>query len=99
MANLDYRLLIDGDEKIQEQAFWIVRNLAENEFGIELVFRELGANVLLGSLTSGLESPHEEVVLQACYISKFDRITYLCLSRPHMLWLTSLMDTTAIKTS
>ena len=61
------RGITNADEKIQEQAFWIVRNLAENESGIDLVFRELGADVLLSSLTTGLESPHEEVVLQVCY--------------------------------
>jgi hypothetical protein len=56
--------LVDPEPKVQEQAFWVVRNIAENEFGIDLVFRELGANELFASLTSGLESPHEEVVLQ-----------------------------------
>ena len=60
------RLLIDADEKIQEQALFIVQNLAEDEPGINLVFQELGANVLLSSLTTALESPHEEVVLRVC---------------------------------
>ena len=60
--------MIDADEKIQEQAFWIIRNLAENDFGIDLVFREFGGSALLGSLVAGLESPHEEVVLQVGHV-------------------------------
>lgn len=60
------RLLSDVDEKIQEQAFCVVRNLAENESDIEMVFRELGDSVLLNSLVSGLESTNEDVVLQVC---------------------------------
>lgn len=83
-------LLIDVDEKIQEQAFWIVRNLAENESGIDLVFRELGADVLLSSLTTGLESPHEEVVLQAAYVmanlaNGYESHQGLIISHPQIL--------------
>lgn len=61
------RLFADPDEKIQEQAFYVVRNLAEDEFGIDLVFQELGSDVLLNSMISALESPYEEVVLQVRY--------------------------------
>jgi hypothetical protein len=99
MANQVVRLLIDGDEKIQEQAFWIVRNLAENEFGIDLVFQELGANVLLSSLTTGLESPHEEVVLQVRYIYYSQQNVFLFCQRPHVLWPISPTDTRTIRIS
>jgi len=58
---------VDPDDKIQEQAFWIAQNLAENEEGIDLVFQELGAEDLLRSLTLALESPHEEVVPPVCH--------------------------------
>lgn len=58
---------MDPDDKIQEQAFRIAQNLAEDEGSIDLVFRELGAEVLLRSLTMALESPHEEVVLPVCH--------------------------------
>jgi hypothetical protein len=76
--------LTDADEKIQEQAFWIVQNLAEDEDGIDLVFRELGANALLPSLTTGLESPHEEVVLQVCYLILTERGVCLSFHRLHV---------------
>jgi hypothetical protein len=36
---LVYRLLMDHDSGVQEQAWSIMRNLAENEEGIDLVFR------------------------------------------------------------
>lgn len=42
----------------------MVRNLAENESDIDMVFREIGDNVLLSSLVSGLESTNEDVVSQ-----------------------------------
>lgn len=66
LGAMHLRLLSDLDEKIQEQAFCVVRNLAENESDIEMVFRELGDSVLLNSLVSGLESTNEDVVLQVC---------------------------------
>jgi hypothetical protein len=61
------KLLDDPEPKVQEQAFWVIRNIAENEFGIDLIFQQLGTNELFNSLTSGLESSHEEVVLQAAF--------------------------------
>jgi hypothetical protein len=92
------RLFIDVDHKIQEQAFWIVRNLAENESGVELVFRELGANALFSCLTMGLESPHEEVVLQVYYVISTKQIVYLSASRLHVSWPTSLTEMRPTKT-
>jgi hypothetical protein len=57
-------MLTDTDHKVQEQAFWVIRNIAEDESCIDMVFRELGEHDLFNSLVVGLESPHEEVVLQ-----------------------------------
>ncbi|CAA7262370.1 unnamed protein product [Cyclocybe aegerita] len=48
-------LLSDADEEIQEQAFNLVRNLAENEEGIAMVYREIGPHVL-GKLVDGMRS-------------------------------------------
>ncbi|KAJ6591282.1 hypothetical protein DFH09DRAFT_1420419, partial [Mycena vulgaris] len=39
-------LFDDADGAAQEQAFHLVRNLAENKAGIEMIFREMGAPVL-----------------------------------------------------
>ncbi|KAF8967241.1 armadillo-type protein [Flammula alnicola] len=58
--------LSDPDEEIQEQAFNLLRNLAENEEGIAMVFRELGAQVL-EKIVAGLRSPCEDVLLQAAF--------------------------------
>lgn len=55
---------MDPDEGVQEQAFNVLRNLAENEPGIDMIFRELGAEVLLSHLTTSLGSSDEDVVLQ-----------------------------------
>ena len=57
-----YRLLADPEEGVQEQAFNVLRNLAENED--EMVFRELGAEVLMKHLETALHSSEEDVVLQ-----------------------------------
>ncbi|KAK0479999.1 armadillo-type protein [Armillaria novae-zelandiae] len=59
------RLLIDPAEGIQEQAFNIVRNLAEDEDAIDMVFEGLGTHILLERLVETLESRDEDVVLQA----------------------------------
>ncbi|SJL09728.1 uncharacterized protein ARMOST_13109 [Armillaria ostoyae] len=59
------RLLIDPAEGIQEQAFNIVRNLAEDEEAIDMVFEGLGTHILLERLVKTLESRDEDVVLQA----------------------------------
>ncbi|KAJ6562233.1 armadillo-type protein [Mycena capillaripes] len=61
-------LLEDGDGAVQEQAFHLVRNLAENEAGIEMIFRELGASVLLRHISVALSADDDDVVLQATYV-------------------------------
>ncbi|CAL1705500.1 unnamed protein product [Somion occarium] len=58
-------LLMDSDLSVQEQAFHVVRHLADGEEGIEMVFVEMGEQVLLGSLSIALESENENVVCQA----------------------------------
>jgi hypothetical protein len=57
-------LLTDLDASVQEQAWNIVRNLAENEPGIDMVIQELGAETLFASLLTALGSSNEDVVLQ-----------------------------------
>jgi hypothetical protein len=57
--------LHDTDLDIQEQGFNILRNLAENEEGIAMVFREIPQ--ALGKLIDGMRSSNEDVVLQATY--------------------------------
>ncbi|KAF9545167.1 hypothetical protein CPC08DRAFT_823953 [Agrocybe pediades] len=59
-------LLSDADEELQEQAFNTLRNLAENEEGIAMVFRNLGPQVL-EKIVAGLRSPCSDVVLQAAF--------------------------------
>lgn len=49
---------------MQEQALNVIRNLAENEDGIDLVFSEVGPRVLLDHLVAALGSTNEDVVLQ-----------------------------------
>lgn len=56
----------DAEEEIQEQGFNLLRNLAENEEGIMMVFRELGPRVL-AKIVEGMRSPNEDVVLQATF--------------------------------
>lgn len=58
------RLLSDHDDGVREQAFAVIRNLAENEEGIDMIFRELGATMLLARITAGLGATDEDVLLQ-----------------------------------
>ncbi|KAH9484613.1 Armadillo repeat-containing protein 8 [Psilocybe cubensis] len=58
--------LSDADEDIQEQGFYTLRNLAENEEGIAMIFRELGPQVL-EKIVAGLRSSCTDVVLQAAF--------------------------------
>ena len=55
--------LNDPESDIQEQAFNIFRNLAENEEGIAMVFREVPQ--VLTNLVQGMRSFNEDVVLQS----------------------------------
>ncbi|KAJ2935631.1 hypothetical protein H1R20_g1464, partial [Candolleomyces eurysporus] len=49
-----FELLHDPDLGIQEQAYHVVRNLSETEDGIEMVFREMGADAILDSITESI---------------------------------------------
>ncbi|KAK2459445.1 hypothetical protein APHAL10511_008556 [Amanita phalloides] len=59
------KLFDHPDSRIQEQAFNIVRNLAEDEEGIDLVFQEIGTEVLLAHTRTALESTDDDVAQQA----------------------------------
>lgn len=63
-ANSHRGLLEETDGAVQEQAFHLVRNLAENEPGIEMIFRELGASAILRHITAALSAEDDDVVLQ-----------------------------------
>ena len=58
-----FSYLSDPEPDIQEQGFTILRNLAENEEGIAMVFREVPQ--VLGKLIDGMRSSNEDVVLQS----------------------------------
>lgn len=60
------RFLRDSDDAIREQAFNILRNLAEDEDSIDMIFQELVPEVLLNHIASSLSSTDENVVLQVC---------------------------------
>jgi len=62
------RLLSDPDPGVQEQAFYIIRNFADSDDDIELVFVELGSSNLLDLLGAALESKNADVVLQAASV-------------------------------
>lgn len=58
------RLLAHENPDFQEQAFHVVRNIADNEMGIEMVFDSLGPSVLLSAVSQGLDSEHDGVLRQ-----------------------------------
>jgi hypothetical protein len=51
---------------VQEQAWSVVRNLAEDEAGIDMIFQQLGTDVLLSQLSVALGSKDDDVLLQVC---------------------------------
>ncbi|KAI0683713.1 armadillo-type protein [Cytidiella melzeri] len=53
----------------REQTFHILRNLADSQEGIEMIFDELGSDYLLSSLNLALDSDNEDVVRQAVYLA------------------------------
>ncbi|KAJ7590838.1 ARM repeat-containing protein [Mycena floridula] len=61
-------LLKDPDEAVQEQAFNVVRNIAEDEDSIDMIFEELGSEALLSHVATSLRSSDDDVVLQAAYV-------------------------------
>lgn len=62
------RLLVDRDPGLQEQAFHIVRHLAETEEYIEKIFVEFGSDNLMGYLAPALETDNSDILLQAGYL-------------------------------
>jgi hypothetical protein len=62
------KLMLDAVPGVQEQAFGIARNIAENEPGIDLLFEGLGSEALLSRLTNALQSMDINVVLQGTYL-------------------------------
>jgi hypothetical protein len=51
----------DSNPGIQEQAMSILRNLAEDEEGVDYVFESIDTETLANCITSGLESSNEDV--------------------------------------
>jgi len=60
------RLLGDPERGVQEQAWSVVRNLAEDEAGIDMVFQRLDTDVLFNHLTIALGSKDGDILLQVC---------------------------------
>ena len=75
--SVSFSLIDDDDVGIQEQAFHVVRHLAEPEDGIEMVFQEMGEQVLSSSLSRALLSEHEDVVRQVrAHLTDNSKIIY-----------------------
>lgn len=58
------RFLGDGDPEVQEQAFHILRHVADREEDVELVFQLVGSDVLLDALSRALDADNEDVQCQ-----------------------------------
>jgi hypothetical protein len=63
-VDLIYGFPSDPDETLEEQAFNVLRNLAESEDGIDTVFYELDAEMLITHLETALQSSEDDVVIQ-----------------------------------
>jgi hypothetical protein len=60
----------DSNPGIQEQAMSILRNLAEDEEGVDYVFESIDTETLANCITSGLESSNEDVTHHtACFLA------------------------------
>jgi len=60
-------LFTDSDPGVQEQAFHILRHIADGIDDAEMAFEELGADELLDSIALGIDSEHDDVILKAVY--------------------------------
>ncbi|KIJ59697.1 hypothetical protein HYDPIDRAFT_162060 [Hydnomerulius pinastri MD-312] len=72
MAHLKWprlaELVTDPDPQIQEQAFAILRNLADEEEGINLIFACMGDEALASCISIGLDSSNEWVTCETAYV-------------------------------
>ncbi|KAJ2911973.1 hypothetical protein MD484_g8439, partial [Candolleomyces efflorescens] len=64
-----FDLLHDPDLGIQEQAYHVVRNLSESDEGIEMVFRELGVDAILDSITESISVEENGVMVLTTPVS------------------------------
>ena len=62
------RYLRDSPIDVQEQIFSILRNVAESPEGIDMIFKNIPMETLLGHITSASTSSSDDVVLQATYL-------------------------------
>lgn len=58
-------LLMDPDPAIQEQAFHVARHIADGADDVDLLFHELGSDVL-GLVAMGMQSENDDVLQQVC---------------------------------
>ncbi|OBZ65761.1 Acetolactate synthase, mitochondrial [Grifola frondosa] len=71
-------LLTDADLGVQEQAYHVVRHIADGADDVDMLFQELGSDVLLGFLAVAMESENEDVLHQAVCV-----LANLANSPPH----------------
>ena len=62
------RYLRDSPIDVQEQVFSILRNVAESPEGIDMIFKNIPLETLLGHITSASASSSDDVILQATYL-------------------------------
>ncbi|KAL9708624.1 hypothetical protein Ac2012v2_008173 [Leucoagaricus gongylophorus] len=60
--------LRDSPIDVQEQVFSILRNVAESPEGIDMIFKNIPLETLLGHITSASASSSDDVILQATYL-------------------------------
>lgn len=82
-------LLMDPELDIQEQAWNILRNVADKQDDVAMVFERLGADRLLDILADAMESDFEDVIHEAvCALANLAHSTThqdLILSHPRIL--------------
>jgi armadillo repeat-containing protein 8 len=65
---------VDANNGVQEQALSVLKNLADDEPGINMVFQGMDPAILLDLLGRALSSSDDDVVLQ---VSETDPETYI----------------------
>jgi armadillo repeat-containing protein 8 len=70
--------LTDPDSGIQEQAFNALKNIADKEDGIDMLFTELGGEVLLGTIATALKSENDDVLCQVSSTPFIPRAAFAC---------------------
>lgn len=76
------RYLQEGPTDVQEQAYNILRNVAESHEGIDIVFKNISIETLTEHITNAVTSLSDDVSLQVSYTNLASNVSVVILIYP-----------------